>query len=250
MRLFLISVSFFTRIPIRVRQPVTDDEFFKAMLFLPLDGLLVGILNYIVAYILNFISFKPLSAILTLIFYIYITGSLHLDGVADTFDAIFSGADKERMLQIMKDSRLGSFGAIALILVVLSQLICFYYLFDHKVLVAFILFPVIGKYSAIELGAFGKPVESNHGLGNHFCNVDKPWIAISYGALIVLALVLLRDFNFLIAYGIVLLFVILEIFYFNKKLGGISGDQFGMTIEITQILFLINYIIVSEFIKW
>ena len=115
MRKILIAISFFTRFPIKLKD-VSEEEFYDSMIFMPLVGLLVGAILFAVSWALSYIHVIQLQALFTMIVYIWITGGLHLDGFADTVDALFSARDHAKMMEIMKDSRLGSFGAIGLIL--------------------------------------------------------------------------------------------------------------------------------------
>ena len=120
MRKILIAISFFTRFPIKLKD-VSEEEFYDSMIFMPLVGLLVGAILFAVSWVLSYIHVIQLQALFTMIVYIWITGGLHLDGFADTVDALFSARDHAKMREIMKDSRLGSFGAIGLILLNLRR---------------------------------------------------------------------------------------------------------------------------------
>ena len=105
-REFLIGLSFYTRLPIQL-QNVTEDEFYNSMLLMPVIGVVIGAALWGFGWCVSWIGIPELAAILMLIFYIWLTGGLHYDGVADTIDAVFSARDHEKMMTIMKDSRLG-----------------------------------------------------------------------------------------------------------------------------------------------
>lgn len=241
---FLIALSFFTRIPIKLKKEISSEEFFKSMLTMPFVGFVIGGILYLIASILSPIPNNELKSIVLLVCFIILTGGLHLDGLADTADAIFSARDRERMLEILKDSHLGTFGAVTLILLLLAYFAAFSYVFELNSFYCLILMPVVGRYGAIQLGAFAKPVPTG-GLGESFCKVDKPSIAIIYIILISGILILLQAYLYLTCYLITILLSLLYIPYFTRLLGGITGDQFGFCIETSQILFLFTFLILQ-----
>lgn len=245
MKTFLTALSFFTRIPIQLKN-VSEKQFFQAMVLIPIVGLVIGLLMWGVTELLGFIGYVPAASLLLVIFYIYITGGLHLDGVADTADAIFSARDKERMFEIMKDSRLGSFGAIALILLILSLYICFSWIFDTLSYSLVALVPIMGRYAAVQLAAFSAPAPQGGGLGKGFCEAAKPWQAMVYALLILCATYFLYKPSICIAVAAVMIFTGLLSLYFKHKLGGITGDQVGLSIELGQIVFMFSCIVCAR----
>ena len=110
---FLTSIQFFTRIPIHSKTELSNEEFGKSLQFAPLTGLIIGVLLALSDFLLRLVLPALPAAVLTLLFYVGITGGLHLDGLGDSFDGLLSGRSRERMLEIMKDSRVGSFGVLA-----------------------------------------------------------------------------------------------------------------------------------------
>jgi adenosylcobinamide-GDP ribazoletransferase len=113
MRSLSMMIAFFTRIPMKYGHEFDEDDYCIGIMFLPVVGLIISLGLFSLKYALFFAS-PYVSGLIMLIFYIWITGGLHIDGLADTFDGIFSGRDRERMFEIMKDSRVGSFGAVSI----------------------------------------------------------------------------------------------------------------------------------------
>ena len=150
-REFLIGLSFYTRLPIQL-QNVTEDEFYNSMLLMPVIGVVIGAALWGFGWCVSWIGIPELAAILMLIFYIWLTGGLHYDGVADTIDAVFSARDHEKMMTIMKDSRLGSFGAISLILLMLTMWVGYRYTIDSQFLAALWLMPVGFRTNSMAVG--------------------------------------------------------------------------------------------------
>jgi adenosylcobinamide-GDP ribazoletransferase len=107
---------FYTRIPVPADLEYNPTLLNRSRMYFPAVGLLVGLLSA-GAYWLSLILWSPsIAVLLSLVFSIWITGAFHEDGLADTTDGLGGGWSKERILEIMKDSRIGTFGTIALLL--------------------------------------------------------------------------------------------------------------------------------------
>lgn len=110
---FILAVQLLTRIPIKKQVAVSDDTLTKGVIFWPFIGLITGAIQLGVYYLLSFIMARPAAVVLTVLTQILINGGFHLDGLCDTADGIYSARTRERMLEIMKDSRIGTNGVIA-----------------------------------------------------------------------------------------------------------------------------------------
>jgi adenosylcobinamide-GDP ribazoletransferase len=141
---FMAALRFLTVIPLPGKIGTSEEELAHAVPFFPIVGLLLGCMAVPVAKIV-FILLPPLpAALLTVLLLLGFSGGLHLDGLADTADGFFSARSTERMLEIMKDSSIGTMGAIALILVLLLKTACLASLNDH-ILSAVFLMPLAGR---------------------------------------------------------------------------------------------------------
>lgn len=112
---FFVALQFLTRIPLKHIDPLPGDWLVRAAKYLPLVGGLVGVFTGGVILLTSHVFPEPLPVILGLAFAILLTGGLHEDGLADTADAFGGGYTRERCLEIMKDSRIGTYGLLALI---------------------------------------------------------------------------------------------------------------------------------------
>ncbi len=119
-KLFLLALSFYTRLP----GPKTQDYTLlpQAALYLPVIGWLVGGICAASYYLANLLWPQTTAVILALIIGIFITGAFHEDGFADVCDGFGGGWDKQQILKIMKDSQIGAYGAIGLILMLLLKI--------------------------------------------------------------------------------------------------------------------------------
>ncbi|MEI6519260.1 MAG: adenosylcobinamide-GDP ribazoletransferase [bacterium] len=235
---FVLALTFLTRIPIPIKGKVTPEDMRASMGWYPLIGLGMGAVGYYL-WLWGNIIFPPLlSAAMVIVLLEMFTGALHLDGFMDTCDGIGSGAPRERALEIMKDSRvgaMGAFGAVALILLKVAALAA---MTPQQAFIPFVfgwmaarIVPVIN----VALFAYARPT----GTGGAFTEGK------SYGMLIWSIITMLiagflyhpyTTFPFMLAIIAITLIVQSGI---AKKLGGLTGDVYGMGIELTELLALI-----------
>lgn len=117
-KLFWATLSFLSRLPVpdRWSQGLEIDRYVRGIVTFPLVGALLGGLSGLVFLAVQSWCGLPLAALFCILALALLTGGFHLDGLADTCDGVFSARRRERMLEIMRDSRLGTHGGLALIL--------------------------------------------------------------------------------------------------------------------------------------
>ena len=113
---FLLAVQFLTRLPIGSAQLYTPERMAASVRYYPLVGALIGAFSALVFYLATFVFPAPVAILFAIAAGLLITGAFHEDGLADTFDGIGGGLTRERALEIMKDSRLGTYGTLALVI--------------------------------------------------------------------------------------------------------------------------------------
>jgi len=111
LNLFYIALAFLTRVPVPLSVDYSQDKLNQASRYFPLVGWLVGFLSGFTFWIFNFILPNEISLLISMLLGLFITGCFHEDGLADTCDGFGGGWDKQQKLSIMKDSRLGTYGA-------------------------------------------------------------------------------------------------------------------------------------------
>ncbi|MDP8568852.1 adenosylcobinamide-GDP ribazoletransferase [Methylophilus aquaticus] len=114
-RYFLLAVGFFTRLPVPSLPDFQESELQHAARYFPLVGVLIGLLAAIFWWLASWLFPPALAILCSMAATIYLTGAFHEDGLADSADGLGGGMDRARRLEIMQDSRLGSYGAIALV---------------------------------------------------------------------------------------------------------------------------------------
>lgn len=239
MRKLLIATSFFTRIPIKLKG-VTSEEFYDSMILIPIVGVFIGLVLFGVSFLLSFIHFTELQALLMIIGYIWLTGGLHLDGFADTTDALFSARDHKKMMEIMKDSRLGAFGAIGLILLILTYWMSFTVILpDYSIVL--LLMPVVGRVSAIMSTCFSTYAPGGGGLGKRFVEMTEIRHFVIYLVSLLAFSIFVLGSTGLVAVMLSFIPGILLMLNLQQKVGGMTGDTIGMTIELNQVFFLVIF---------
>ena len=238
---FIILIQFMTRIPIPLKISYSEKKFGKSIKFFPLVGLIIGLILYfanflIIVYLKNIFYNKTIIAIFLIILEILIVGIIHIDGLADTFDGLFSYTKKEKMLEIMKDSRIGTNGAVVLILyfitktVLISEIITT----NPKYL---IIFPIIARLSTpVNAGLSNYARKS--GMSNAIISENGIFEAIFSLALSIILVFYIIDIKGIITIFIAFIFIIIFMLNVRKKIDGITGDTMGACLELTSILVL------------
>lgn len=243
---FWIALQFLTVLPIELKTMPSAKQNGQALLFYPLIGLLLGLILFAFAMLLAKFPII-LSAALILVLWIWLTGGLHLDGLADTADAWVGGfGDPERTLKIMKDPACGPIGVLSLVVVCLLKFVALYVLLEQQMAVFLIVLPMLGR--SVPLFLFlTTPYVRAQGLGRSMADsMPKKQIWMSF----VITIALLCIFKWV---GLVAILVfLLMLFYlrsvFIKRIGGITGDTVGAAIELAETGVLLSAVIASFYI--
>lgn len=244
-RLKLI-LSFFTRIYVG-NIDYSDGEFEKSIKLTPVVGVIIGFILLVIAILLRNINNNLVAGFILSVIYLFLTGGLHFDGLSDSFDGLFSGRDKDRILEIMKDSRVGAFGVLALIVSIIGYII---FLGDSS-FETIAIFPIVGRcslYIASRFGSYGRV----SGMGQVFVEKGntkgfRNTFILTNLAVIVIAVTLKR--YYIIPAMLIAYFSAYRIIRFShSKIDGITGDVLGMIVELSQLSFLIASYIIASFL--
>lgn len=231
----LVSFQFLTQLPIS-RIAYHPDSLARSAKFFPVVGLVIGLgaslLQHVLAPYLN----RTLVAFLVLTFLVLVTGGLHEDALADTADAFGGGWNREQVLTILKDSRIGSFGALALVLSVLARFLLLSILPMHRFTALVVSAHVLCRWTTLPLSYFLRPArESDDGQGARIARKISP-ASLLIGSLLSFAVVLdLMRREFWIPVIVALGISGLSGLYYFRRIGGVTGDCFGATNQLTEI---------------
>ena len=238
MRLFFVALQFLTRIHIVRQDSWTAEDFGRSTRFFPLVGIVLGLIYMLAAAILfNFVPVH-VAASLMLIITIAATGGLHYDGFMDTMDGLLSARSRERMLEIMKDSRVGSYGALSAMCLLLLQWSFLRELEDTVLYMALFLMPVIGRMAMVMVIAVF-PYARPQGLGKAFADMADKKTVIIAGTITIMAIlpwepVFMAIASLLAGLGFAWLFGR----YGTRRLGGLTGDLYGAIELMTETVVL------------
>jgi adenosylcobinamide-GDP ribazoletransferase len=243
-RRFAIAVAFLTRLPVRV-DAGEEQDVGRSVAFFPLVGVLLGVALATLAWLADGRLPTSLLAVLAAALLAALTGGLHLDGVADTFDALGApGADRARLLEILRDSRIGAHGAAALLFVVLLKVTALHAVLAGGHAAAVLLaFPALARFVAgLVIVLF--PYARTHGLGIAFhahARRSDVVLAGAIAAIVVLVAGRAAVLAALVATALALLFVRRV----AARLGGVTGDVCGAAIELAEVIFLVVVVAAS-----
>lgn len=262
MKGFINLLSFMTRLPVPNIE-YDEQKMGKAMKFFPFVGFIIGILLYFTAFIMLRITLSfELTIAFVILVEIILTGGIHLDGLADTFDGIFSYRSKQKMLEIMKDSRLGTNGAIALIMYFLLKYLLIFIIMKHfgmdYMLYTIFTYPIVGRLCSV-VSCASAPYARASGMAKTFIdNTNFVSVIIATISTFILAQLPLFDIFkdsfypiIAVSYLIIMAVLMLVSFLFSKlmirKIGGITGDTLGALLELSQLLYLFLLTVIASF---
>ncbi len=237
MRAFATALGFLTVLPAGRAEPRPGD-FGRAAVFFPLIGLLVGVALAGVQWCGRALWDSYIAAALMLGVGLLLTGGLHLDGLMDTADAIFSRKSRERMLEIMRDSRSGALGVAAGIVLMALKFAAYGYLEGPEDWRIIAVSPIIGRTVIVAALALF-PYAREAGTGASFVIETKLRHAV--GALVLSACisVALLGWGGLLVLAAGLVVALLAAAYLNRLLGGLTGDVYGAINEKAEVAALL-----------
>ena len=210
----------------------------RAAGFFPLAGLCIGGFLSLLDRLFLFLGFPALlSAALLVCALAFITGAMHLDGLADTADGIFSGKDKDGILTVMRDPHTGALGTTAVVCDLILKTALLASLNGHSREAALLFMCVLSRWSAVPAMALF-PYARTEGKAKVFIASLRGRALYSASLQALLFSLLLRGAEGVLFYAGVFLLTILSGKFYLRKIGGITGDTLGAQIEISELLVL------------
>ena len=236
-REFLIAFQFLTIFSIRKTLPFDEVGFGRSAAFFPLVGGIIGGLVWSLDLLLPLVCPPAIRSVLLTAALAIFSRGLHLDGLADSADGFFGGRDRQHCLDIMKDSRIGTFGVLALAGVLLLKVRALDLLVGETRIHALLLAPVLSRWSHVAL-AFRSCPARGEGLGTLLVR-HVHWREVLWASTSALVVTLLLTGST----GVLLFVVIAGItraltHAYHQRLGGVTGDTFGATGELVETFVL------------
>jgi adenosylcobinamide-GDP ribazoletransferase len=241
----ILAVRFLTIAPVRGREPAGPDALGRAAWWFPAVGLALGAVLAGADRGLTLVCPAFLSAALVVTLWKAMTGGLHLDGLADCLDAL-AGADVGRRLEILRDPRIGVFGALGLIWCMLLDVGALTAIPPAPRSRILLLAPAIGRLAPLLVGPRFAPATPEHGIGARFLQALPRWAGPTHLVLLLaLTVMLLGAGGALMAVG-ALCVAFAGATFFGRRLGGLTGDVLGAAVELGELAFLVAGAVLSH----
>jgi adenosylcobinamide-GDP ribazoletransferase len=236
MRPLVAAFAFLTRLPVWAG-PLRDEDMGRSVAFFPIVGLVLGLVLTGLGSVLGGPLGSPLAATVLVAVLAGLTGGLHLDGAADVFDALGGGrGDRQRMLDIMRDSRIGAHGGAALVLLLLAKVLAVAQVLGRHDWAALLAFPALARWAVAPSIVF-YPYARDEGLGRAFNGQAGGRQVGLATALAALVLAVLGVHLLVPALGALLAATLLSL-WLRRRLGGLTGDVYGAAIELGEVTVL------------
>lgn len=244
---FLSSIVFISRIPIKINFEYRADK--ENVKFFPMVGIILGLIVFSLSQGMLFFFDNKVTSVFAVFLIAILTGGIHLDGLSDMADGLFSYRGKEDIIKIMKDSRIGAMGVLSLLFILFFKIVFLNFLLDMNMKIVILIFPLLGRLGIVNACYLAKPIEESR-LGLSFIGqMNKNEFLRIYGFYyIFLALLLLPfnyDFNYAVLLGSICLTMIINFIIvrhivatITRKIDGISGDILGGVCEIMETISL------------
>lgn len=241
---FLAALQFLTIVPIRLER-IAQKDIAHALTYFPCAGLIIGLWCVLVEVCLDGLGFSRIATgMLVIVFLAVVTGAMHLDGLADTADALFSRKDRDSMLAIMRDPHLGTGGTVAVVCLLLAKTACLVTIPQQIEASVLILMCVVSRWVLVLLMR-GFPYARREGTASAFIGT-MGYKGIFFSTLITayLAWCVLGVPGLVLAASSAGCAVIIAA-YAGRKFGGITGDVLGAALELTEVFVLFSAPIVT-----
>lgn len=246
MQAYLLALSFLTCLPIKINYIATREQLTKSLTYYPWVGFTLGGIIAGVASLGDYLGLGLAGNALTVITLVVLTAGLHLDGLMDTADGLLSGRPRERKLEIMKDSSVGAMGAIVLVCQLILKITLVAALVWSAKYRILILMPAVGRWVMVYAIAHYPYAGAKPGLGSVF-DREKARAKFWWASLFLsLAAGILIGLDAILALVITLILVYLLAQRVAKSLGGQTGDTYGATGELAELVFLLTMVLLNS----
>jgi adenosylcobinamide-GDP ribazoletransferase len=235
---FLGAVVFLTRIPVGSLYDFQREELSRSLIYFPIVGMIVGLAGGLVLIAGHLFLPSLIAVLLCMAATVVVTGGIHEDGLADAADGLFGGRDAARCLEIMKDSRLGTFGALALWFSLTGKLLLLTSLLERNEWLAFaalVMANTLGRGACVVLLYFYPYVRAEGSRAKLFgdgVGRGQLVLALVFSAALAFALTDLAAASCVLA---AILVTALAGIYFKRKIGGVTGDCLGAANQFVEL---------------
>jgi adenosylcobinamide-GDP ribazoletransferase len=232
-----IAAGFLTILPVMPERPGSDDAVAQSFAWFPLIGFALGAALYAWDSLLGGIFGHVVTSVLTILTLTVVTGAVHLDGLADTADALGAGWDRERALAILRDSRIGTFGAAAVFFALALEVVALATMFGGRRCVALFVAVGLARWSMV-VATRGLDYLRAEGAGSALLQRDPRQTQLLSGLTTLGALAPLASMRVVIAIIVAAAIAVALRGFFRRWLGGVTGDLIGACGQIVEVALL------------
>jgi adenosylcobinamide-GDP ribazoletransferase len=235
-----LAFSFLTILPVIDTQPASEDTVAASFQWFPIVGFTLGAALVGEDWLLAHVFAQVIRSVLIVLSLTAITGAVHLDGLADTADAFGAGRDRERALDILRDSRVGTFGASAIFFDLTLKILALSTLAGNRRVAALLVAPMLARWAMLFLVATGLPYLRSSGAGSTLLSNSAGkggWPYRIVTAFTFLVAILVGD---PITLGVALVVGFAIRLFYGRWLGGVTGDLIGACGELVEIAVLVT----------
>ncbi|MFH1478461.1 MAG: adenosylcobinamide-GDP ribazoletransferase [Candidatus Omnitrophota bacterium] len=249
MKGFLTALQFLTIVPIKIKQ-LDEKKIPRSMVYFPLVGLMLGLILTGTDKFLYFLGFEQIVInMILIIFLIVLTGGIHLDGLADTMDALLSRKNKEDMLNIMRDSHIGVMGVLSLIGIISLKVAFLSSISITSKSNSLIFMCVLSRWSLV-LSMVLFPYAREEGKAKSFIKGVDPKIFIFSTIAAIGCMAIVWKIQSLMLMGAAIISVYIIGKHIKSKISGITGDTLGATNELVEVIVLLGIFLLERFGLW
>ena len=234
LRQFTAAIRFLTIIPLPGKIGTDSEDLQGTLPYFSIVGLLLGILSGLAAWFLWSYFPSYVASVLLTIVLLSFSGALHLDGLADSADGFFSSRKREQILEIMRDSRVGVMGVVALVMILLLKVSVLSQMNTLEAVQTAILMPIGGRAALVLMMYLLPYVRGEDGMGTIFYGQRDSWaLAITLAVFVSCCVGILGPVGMATAMAVLIVIFLFSRFC-QRKIGGATGDTLGAGCEIVE----------------
>jgi adenosylcobinamide-GDP ribazoletransferase len=247
MNSFLVGLQFLTRIHISNSTVWKDEEFGKSVMWFPVYGWIIGAFMCLIYFLMKPLDMPYLTAFVIVLGELFLSGGTLADGLMDSSDGLFSGRSRERSLEIMKDSLIGSFGLLSMIIFINLYTLGLGSL-DGALYPVLMAAPTLGRLNLV-ISICEYPYARPYGMGKAFSAYrSKHAVAIAFFFALLPALYF--GFVYVLLAGASLLLGLYLNHWIVGKIGGTTGDTYGFVNQVTEVFLVLLFVLISRGNVW
>jgi adenosylcobinamide-GDP ribazoletransferase len=257
LKIFLTALMFYTRIPCSSFVDHDPNYINKATRYFPLIGWIVGSISFFFYWLSSFLFDANIAIAISLVAGVLTTGAFHEDGLADVFDGFGGGWTKEKILDIMKDSRVGAYGAIAIVFLLmlkfigLNNLVATKQFSNLQILILFIAYHSLARLAAINIvftSTYSRDDETSKVKPIAKTHSYKEIVGAYFFGLLPLLFLAYVNIKFLVVLLPLFLLVFFSRRYFIKWIGGYTGDCLGAVEQMAELIIILTFVALCKYL--